>query len=118
LPKFLTPHFYTCTSKIGKQYQNLRSIDINIVCGSHSWTVKAQKIEIEFVVFQSWPLLLKSMLNDFDMFSDFNSCKLSTHMFSWVSWVNKNKEKMVWDVAHVCIRTHKSRWHSYSKVQF
>jgi hypothetical protein len=40
-PKLLMPHFYI--SKIWKLCQNLRSIDINIAYGLHSWTVKAQK---------------------------------------------------------------------------
>jgi hypothetical protein len=115
-PKILTPHFYI--SKIWKLCQNLRSIDINIVCGLHSWTVKAQKIAIEFVIIQPWPLLLKSMLSDFDMFSGFICCKLSIHMFSRVSWVNKIKKKVVWGAMHVCRRTHKSRWHSYNYAQF
>jgi hypothetical protein len=42
-PKFLTPHFYI--SKIWKPCQSLRSIDINIVCGLHSWTVGDQKLQ-------------------------------------------------------------------------
>jgi hypothetical protein len=39
--KFLTPHFYI--SKVWKLRQNLWSIDIDIVCGLHGWTVKVQK---------------------------------------------------------------------------
>jgi hypothetical protein len=89
-PNFLTPHFYI--SKIWKLCQNLPSIDSNIVCGLHSWTVKALKIAIEFVIIQPWPLLLKSMLSDFDMFSGFISGKFSIHMFSRVSWVNKTRK--------------------------
>jgi hypothetical protein len=99
-------------------YWNLRSIDINIVCGLHNWTVKAETIAIKFAVIQPWPLLLKIMLSDFDIFSGFISCKLNNiiHMFSRVRRVikKKNKKKVVWDAAHVCIKTHKSRWHSYS----
>jgi hypothetical protein len=68
-PKFLMPDFYI--SKIWKLCQNLRSIDIDIVCDLHSWTVKAQTIGIDFVIIQPWPLLLKRMLSDFDMFSGF-----------------------------------------------